>query len=249
MESQCNMFLYFREYFDIICKDMLPYLFQQILMLLQSWPFVLLVMFLCLKRYVVEFITRIHEIHFHEGKIITQNNRQHNGALNADLPKGIDVDFDTSKSKGGKKVSVPDIPDDVFKGVLKEQERIINNALEKSPFHKDEVLLRELASYQIALDYERIFKDIFKSQFDALEKLNSSEGGMTQNEFLPFYEQAKQQSPKAYDGFSFENWFAFFEFNYFFKKKGKKFIATDKSKAFTYYIVVQRRYGIQYKGL
>ena len=248
MENQCDTFLFFREYIDLLCKDVLPYLFEQSLTLLKNWAFVVFCIFLFLRKGIITFIERIKEIHFRESKIVTQNIKPHDVALDTQT-YGINKDFDRKQDNSKKNIPLPPIPDSVFQKVLQEQEKIINTQLKDNPFKKEDVLLRELASYQLALEYERIFKDIFKSQFDALEMLNSRKKGMLQKDFLPFYEQAKQQNPNAYLDFSFENWFAFFDFNYFLNKDGNRFKATEKSKSLTYYIIVKRKYNIQYKGL
>lgn len=261
MDNQCDVFLYIREYIDLLLKTVTPYLTIQIVSLLKSWSFVILLVFLCLKKPLIDFINKIYEIHFAQGKILIQRQvEQNNSGIDTNLltsngrvnsiiyEEGKEVPVKTNKTRKG--VHLPTLPDDnIFKEVFKEQEKIIKIELNKTPFIKEEVLIRELASYQIALDYERIFKDMFKSQFDALEYLNSNEQGILKNDFLLFYEKAKQQFPIAYQDFSFENWFAFLDIYNFIESKEGKIYPTNKSQAFTFYILVQRRYNILNKGL
>ena len=49
MENQCDIFLFFREYIDLLCKDVLPYLFEQSLTLLKNWAFVVFCILFTLK--------------------------------------------------------------------------------------------------------------------------------------------------------------------------------------------------------
>ena len=109
--------------------------------------------------------------------------------------------------------------------------------------------MKNLASCQIALNFERIYQSIFKSQFDALEMLNSNAEGISINELKTLYEQAKNNYPKAYINFSFENWFYFLTINDLVLQKQDKWYAADKSKAFVLYVIFQQRYNVQYKGL
>jgi len=261
MENQCDAFLYFREYFDIIVQRLLPYLFSQMVILLKSWSFVIFTIFLFLRKPIVDFINRIYEIHFSQGKILVQQQGEKEkegidlknlSSSNSNLSKNTasETNQSSSKSKNRKRVSVPSLPsDNVFKKMFEVQEKIIHEELAKTPFIKEEVLIRELASYQIALDYERIFKDIFKSQFDALEHINANEKGVAKKDLLKFYNKAKKQYAVAYKDFSFENWFDFFVIYNFIEQKDKLIYPTNKSQSFTYYILVQRGYNVQYKGL
>ncbi len=260
-ENQYDIFLYFKEYIDLFLKTVIPYLAEQTVSLLKSWSFIILLVFLCLKKPIIDLINKIYEIHFSKGKIFIQKQvEQEKSGLDTNLlttNNGIPQTINTGNTelspklnKNKKGIHLPALPDDnVFKGVFNDQEKIIKTELTKTPFIKEEVLIRELASYQIALDYERIFKDMFKSQIDALEYINSNEQGVTKNDLLKFYDKAKQQYPVAYQDFSFENWFAFFDIHNFIEQKDNKLYPTEKSQAFTYYIIVQRRYNILYKGL
>ena len=261
MENQCDIFLYFKEYIDLFLKTVTPYLVEQTISLLKSWSFVIFTIFLFLRKPIVDFINRIYEIHFSQGKILVQQQGEKDkegidlknlSSSNSNLSKNAEPETDqsTPKSKNKKRLSVPSLPsDNVFKKMFEVQEKIIHEELAKTPFIKEEVLIRELASYQIALDYERIFKEIFKSQFDALEYINANEKGVSKKDLVKFYNEAKKQYAVGYQDFSFENWFDFFVIYNFIEQKDKLVYPTSKSQSFTYYILVQRRYNVQYKGL
>ncbi len=261
MENQCDVFLYFSDYFDMLVQKLLPYLFAQTIILLKSWSFVIFIIFLFLRKPIVIFINRIYEIHFSQGKIIAQqqNEKDKEGidlkdlaSTNINLNKNAlsETEQTLFRNKSKKRVSLPSLPsDNIFKGLFDVQEKIICEELDKTPFDKEEVLVRELASYQIALDFERIFKDIFKSQFDALEYINANEKGVSKKDLLKLYNEAKKKYAVSYQDFSFENWFDFFVIYNFVEQKDKLIYPTSKSQSFTYYVLVQRRYNVQYKGL
>lgn len=124
---------------------------------------------------------------------------------------------------------------------------MIKKNLENSPFEKKAFLIRELASCQIALNYERIYHDIFKSQFDALQMLNSHTEGVLLEEIKKFYEKAKSDYSVPYSNYSFENWLDFLISCDLILLKDNKWCATEKSRAFISYIIVQQRYNIQEK--
>ena len=236
------------EYLNMFFKDGVPYLITQLVVLLQSWSFVFLIAFFTCRRPIEYFISRVQGVRFPGTEIIAQSKEISN--------KGLDTDAGTIERNSeyfltkDKKMHLPKISEhSVFKSVLIQQEDLIKADLKDSPFYAEEILMRELASYQIAINYERIFNDIFKSQFDALEKLNSNKEGTSVKELIQIYEKAKKMYSEAYINFSFDDWFYFLTINDLVLQKKDKWYVTDKARAFVYYVIVQQRYDIRCKGL
>ena len=229
------------EYLNIFLKEGIPFFITQLVAL---FPYVvILIIFFNLKEPIVCFISRAQSFRFSGAEIIAQGNETSN--------KGLDTGQDSEHfSDKNKKIPIPDpLESDIFKDILLQRENTIKEEIKKSQYKTDEFLLKNLASCQIALNFERIYQSIFKSQFDALEMLNSNLEGVSRNELKTLYEQAKNNYPKAYINFSFENWFYFLTINDLVLQKQDKWYATDKSKAFVLYVIFQQRYNVQYKGL
>lgn len=112
---------------------------------------------------------------------------------------------------------------------------------------KQDKLLDEFTSCQVALHYERIFAYIFKSQLNALKELNSSKNGVPRNEFMRFYIKAKEENPQEYANTSFETWVSFLVINNFIQQREDYFYSTSESIVFVDYVTVQRGYNVQWK--
>lgn len=230
------------EYLDMFLKEGLSFLIRQSSEILRSWPFVVSVIFLCLRRPLISFLSRIQGIRFLNTEIVTQGNRVGDEGLEPDTGK---LKKDGLSSK--KDLPLFEIQEGVFKPVWLYQEEVVKKDLENNPFEKEAFLIRELASCQIALNYERIYKDVFKSQFDALQMLNNHTEGVLLEEIKKFYERAKSDYPVPYSNYSFENWLDFLTSCDLILLKDNKWYATEKSRAFISYIIGQQRYIIQEK--
>ena len=228
---------------SMFLNEGIPFLIIQLVTLLQSPPFVALIIFFNLKKPIVYFLSNVKDVRVSGTEIITQSKEISN--------KGLDTRQDNECFLDkNKKIHLPDLSEgDIFKNILLQRENTIQEEIKKSQYNTDEILLRNLASCQRALNFERIYQNIFKSQFDALEMLNSNLEGVSRNELKTLYEQAKNNYPKAYINFSFENWFYFLTINDLVLQKEDKWYTSNKSKAFVCYVIFQQRYNIQYKGL
>lgn len=235
----CNTF----DYWIDLLTSIGNYFIEHLLMLFNCWPFTILLTVFWLKGSINSLISRINEVHVADKKIIIQPNSATNGLL-----KQSSSIEDVITKKG--KVSLPKLPDGfIFKKVIEAQETLISNTIKSSPFKKEELLVRELASYQLAVDYERIYQFIFKSQVNALEGIINSSNGQSKQEIFTYYEQAKYQNSIAYEKFSFDNWLYYLISSELIEEKSNKYFITDKGKAFIYYITQQQRYNWVYKEL
>ncbi len=136
-----------------------------------------------------------------------------------------------------------------YKQIIEETEQKLKEELTSIQYDEKEVLLRALASVQLSLAYERAYKDIFKSQIDALQRLNATGSGVLTREALSlFYENAKNKYSSAYDNFSFDNWLNFLFFSELIKEVEGKINITTNGKAFLLYIL-ERGYEVKFKSL
>ena len=242
---------------------MMGVVFPEIVKLLSAcaWPFVVLKIFMIFKKPIEDLISEIVCIRFKTGNKefeveIPQEKINKDGVDNIQNVSGENAQDDRQMPKKddtdllrSNKIHLSELPENyVFKNVLEEQEKSIKEDLDKSPFQPKEILIRELASYQLATEYERIYHCIFKSQFDVLQNLVKNSHGLAIEEIRAFYKKAKRKFPEAYNNWSFENWFAFLQANNFFKQQEDKYYPTIHAEAFTRYITEQQRYDIRSKS-
>jgi hypothetical protein len=101
--------------------------------------------------------------------------------------------------------------------LLLERESRIHTELEKQqiamPAERERILVRFLAGATIALEFERIYADIWGSQIASLQFLNSASPGVASTRLQPAYDRAAKQWPAFYKNYSFENWLGFLERN------------------------------------
>ena len=147
------------------------------------------------KKPIEDLISGIVSIYFKTGnkelKVeMPQKKVSQNGVDNAQNINGENTQYDQQihkkdvikKTSQADKLPLANLPENyVFKNVLEEQEKSIKEVLDKSPYKREEILIRELASYQLATEYERGYHCIFKSQFDALQKLTETPEGLSIN--------------------------------------------------------------------
>lgn len=222
------------------------YLVEHIWILLTCWPFTLLLIILFLKDSINSLISRINEVHVADKKIIIQPNSVTNGLLTKSSQSSDPIEKNGKRGKS----PLPKLSEDfIFKKVMETQETIIKDMIKSSPFKKEELLIRELASYQLAVDYERIYQFIFKSQIDALEGIINSANGKNKQDIVTYYEQAQKQYSAAYEQFSFDNWMYFLISHGLIEENSNRYYATEKGKAFVYYITEQQHYNWLYKSL
>ena len=159
--------------------NILKIITTEISILLKNWPFVTLLIFLFLKKYIKDFVKNIKEVHIPGVTVIqTQVTDTTGTALQNNTLREM-----TFKEKFSKKrFQLPNLnKKDIYTKVFEQQETLIKQELKDTPFEKESYLVRQLASFRLALNYERIFKDIFKSQIDVLEYINSSDRCFSQS--------------------------------------------------------------------
>lgn len=233
------------EYWINLLGNIFYYISDILFILFKSWPLAILIVLFWLKDSLNSLILRVNEVHVADKKIVLQPMSNSNGLL-GQPPSTVEPTEVTKK----KNIRLPKLPDNfIFKSVVEKQEKFISNTIKDTPFKKEDVLIRELASYQLAVDFERIYQFIFKSQIDAMEGLVNSSEGKSKQDIITYYENAKQQNTIAYEKFSFDTWLYYLTSQGLVEEKSSQYHITEKGQAFIYYITQQQRYNWMYKGL
>lgn len=233
------------EYMINLLGNIFHYISDNLFILFKSWPFAILIVIFWLKDSLNSLISRVNEVHVADKKIVLQPTSNSNGLL-GQHPSTVEATETTKR----RKIQLPKLPDNfIFKTVIEKQEKFISNTIKNIPFKKEDVLIRELASYQLAVDFERIYQFIFKSQIDAMEGMMNSSEGKSKQDIITYYESAKQQNAIAYEKFSFDTWLYYLTSQELVEEKSNQYYTTEKGKAFMYYITQQQRYNWTCKGL
>jgi len=122
---------------------------------------------------------------------------------------------------------------------LREQEAAIQKALKDRGVTGGEavkVLIRHLASNQIALNYEQLNTAIWGSQVSLLRFLNSSATGETSDTLRPFYDSAAANYPDVYSQYDFESYMNFLINARLIIKQEGRYLITELGRDFLVYL-------------
>jgi len=121
---------------------------------------------------------------------------------------------------------------------VEEQVRKSLDAFSKNPEEREKVLIKFLATNQIAVFFERTHFLIFGSQLAALQFLASSPNILEDPDSLrPFYEQAKSKNSDFYGSYRFESWFSFLQSQLLITQQNQKVGITVRGKEFLKYLI------------
>lgn len=129
--------------------------------------------------------------------------------------EGIEAyDKPQAESSEGEEDALEEYMESYDNPFLQEQEDRIEEDLEneglEDPTTARSALVRELAATQIVLFFERVEKNIFASQINAMRHLNSRPDGTEGiDEMRKFFEQARNDYPDLYSNYAFEQWLNF----------------------------------------
>ena len=247
------------EYLNIFFKLIVPWLGDQLMILLQSWPFVILFVFLCLRKPLILVISGIRELQIGGTHIITQNINKSkiplppiSDATLKNLSEKQENGINNTQNINKNKIPLPPISDATLKNLSEKQENEINKMLSQNPqFDKEQMLMRKLALYLLAIDFDRTYICIFRSQLEFLIDIYSRFTTQHQKQLnkdvsLAYYKHARCLYPKEYANFSFEIWFNFLVNAELIKERAGFIYGTDKGASFVKYIIEQR-YNIREK--
>ncbi len=98
------------------------------------------------------------------------------------------------------------------------------------------VLVRILATMQLAFGFEETYRLIWGSQLSLLSYLNTQADGQPTEALRPFYTLAAGQYPEAYDGYSFEAWLGFLRDQVLVRGDGGRLRMTVRGREFLTYL-------------
>ncbi|GEM_PF-2147864 len=224
------------------------YLTDQCFILLKSWPFVLLLVIFLFKLELKHFLSGIESVETGNTKLKLKQGKTDNQGLlnNSSLLTKVEEKGSTTNNT---KVPLPPFPAGDFKAVIDEREKELREWISKVPYFEQDTLIRELASFQLAVEYERIYKIIFKSQIDLLQRLEGMKDTLSREASMEYYKESKKKYPQAYLNFTFDNWLAFLTSSSLVIEENSSLQITNNGRAFLTYIIVQRQYDITLKSL
>ena len=130
--------------------------------------------------------------------------------------------------------------DDIAKEEIEAWEKSISECVDKQSkeqrYSEKDLLIRELALRCCYYNLECIYNVMFRSQYEALDYLVASKGGIAKTDLYSFYKEASNAYPSFYNSFSYDNWLQFLASCEFLEEKENKYLPTKKSRLFIQYI-------------
>jgi hypothetical protein len=109
----------------------------------------------------------------------------------------------------------------------------------RSPDERDRWVFREGAKLAIALDFERIYRNVWPSQMDLLAAANGPDGELMAG-VQRRYADAAAVTPAVYGTYGIESWLGFVEHTGLIQREAGRVSTTDKGRLFIQYLVAQR---------
>lgn len=125
--------------------------------------------------------------------------------------------------------------------LLRERENNIRDALKARGIANEQesikVLMRALASSQLALQWEQIEKGIFGSQVAILVEMNTRHAGLPVDVLRKVYDEMAKKYPSTYEGYAFDQYVSYLETNRLMTKGGDGYQVTLEGKEFMVWLV------------
>ena len=137
--------------------------------------------------------------------------------------------------------------------VLREQEDLINNTLNKlgvkQGTEKEKLLIRYLAATHLALVFEQIYSTIWGSQIYILEHLNEQRQGVTKGDFKTlYYDDAVKKWPNIFVGYSYDAYIDFLKNSNLILEKNGYLLITIRGVEFLQYLTRTGRSGARFRS-
>ncbi len=214
------------------------YIIKNIVKLLTSWPFIVLVVFFALRKYFVAILKKIKEdLRVKDNKFSLGDSSQPDIQDSAQN-KLFNIPASTSDAKLKKRKAeydLPELPETGLKAYLIEIENILKKDLASSPYKKVDIMIRDSANYRIATEFERIYRIIFGSQIRLLRHLDTTKT-LTKNEVAKFFKQEKRKMPDS--DIELEPWTKFVVSQGLMEYKNDEYNITNKGRAFIAYLAL-----------
>ena len=225
--------------------SVISYLSDHFFLLLKSWPFILLLVAWLFRVELKRLIAGIETVEAGNTKVTLKQEKPSDRGL---LEKPTLLPTPSAK-KSGEKVQIPPFPPGDFKAVMDDRENKLREWIKEFPYETTSVLIRELASFQLAVEYELLYYIAFKSQLDLLERLAGEKNALHRSVLISAFDKLKEEYPRAYLNYSFDNWISFLTLNSLAIEENSSLKITDNGRAFISYIINQRGYDITAKHL
>ena len=211
------------------------YLIRNTISLFTSWPFIVLVMFLTLRRYFVAILKKIKdEVRIKDNKISMGEPSQPDiGSSSENTLSNIPTTTAKNKKKREKGYDLPELPDNGLKEYTLEIENDLKKKLEESPYKKMDIIVRDSTNYRIATEFERIYRIIYGSQMRLLRNLDTCKE-LSKKETIKFFKQEKRKIPDS--DIEFEPWVRFLVSQGLLSYSEDEYKITNKGRAFITYV-------------
>ena len=214
------------------------YIVKNVIGLLTSWPFIVLLIFVSLKRHIVGMLKKIRDdLRVKDNKFSLGDSNQPD-IQNSTQDKLFDIPASTSDKKLKKRrveYDLPELPDTGLKAYTLEIENKLKKDLAESPYKKIDIMVRDSTNYRIATEFERIYRIIFGSQMRLLRHLNMRKS-MTKSEVAKFFKQEKKKMPDS--DIELEHWVRFLVSQGLMEYKSEGYLITNKGTAFLAYVAL-----------
>lgn len=91
-----------------------------------------------------------------------------------------------------------------FKVLMRERKQELKQLISNISYKNGNFLIRELASFQIAVEYERLYQLISKSQIELLQRLRLFIDAMSREILQEHYEELAKKNSQEYSNYSFD---------------------------------------------
>ncbi len=211
------------------------YIVKTIVGLLTSWPFIVLFMFLGLRKYFVAILKKIKdEVRIKDNKISMGEPSQPDiGSSSENTLSNIPTTTAKNKKKREKGYDLPELPDNGLKEYTLEIENDLKKKLEESPYKKMDIIVRDSTNYRIATEFERIYRIIYGSQMRLLRNLDTCKE-LSKKETIKFFKQEKRKIPDS--DIEFEPWVRFLVSQGLLSYSEDEYKITNKGRAFITYV-------------
>lgn len=229
--NTCNILAYIGEGADCLIKT--------IIVLFTSWPFVVLFVFLALRKHCVAILKKLKdELRIKDNKFSMGGESGQPDIQNSTQDKLYDIPATTSDKvlkKRKTEYDLPELPDNGLKKYSLEIEADLKRQLSTSPYKKIDIMVRDSASYRIATEFERIYRIIFGSQMRLLRYLNTN-GNLTDKDVARFFKQEKKKMPDS--DIELGPWTRFIVSQGLMEYKNNGYKITNKGAAFVAYMAL-----------
>lgn len=225
--------------------------------LLTSWPFIVLLIFLFVKEYIIQILQKILKgLSIKDNKLNFNNTEQdinnypetiqlgntsqpleetknNKAKTQISLDKIKPTTSDIRLKKQTKEYKLPELPESGLKNYMLDMEEYLKQELLQSPYKKLDIMIRDSANYRIATEFERIYRIIFGSQMRFLRHLDIVKK-ISNKDAIKFFKQEKKKVSN--NDLEYDAWIRFLISQKLIEYKDDTYTITNKGLAFITYV-------------